>query len=158
MTVSYRFFDSRYVFGKTPNELNKYISLLKKNNYTSISSCDYSYEVRIVVVLHGRSSIVVPSKSSWSSSTHCWISSPLGRSFRRGVSPLSVLRLVPLWRKLWRSSESEWRKWRKKMTPPKSSSCAMRRVSWKSVCWLYCCPTCVIHSWMVHQIPRERHS
>ncbi|KAK8814849.1 hypothetical protein WA556_006888, partial [Blastocystis sp. ATCC 50177/Nand II] len=42
---NYRFFDSRYVFGKTPNELNKYISLLKKNNYTSISSCDYSYEI-----------------------------------------------------------------------------------------------------------------
>ena len=33
------------MIGKTPSELNKYVALLKKNNYTSIASFDSSYEV-----------------------------------------------------------------------------------------------------------------
>lgn len=42
---SYRFFDSRYSFGKTPVELNKYITLLRKNNLFSLNPFDFSYEV-----------------------------------------------------------------------------------------------------------------
>lgn len=45
LTCSCRFLDSRKSLGKTTNELNKYISLLNKENYISVSGFDYSLEV-----------------------------------------------------------------------------------------------------------------
>lgn len=42
---SCRFFDSRESLGKTPSELNRFVSLLDKEHYLSIPVSDFSLEV-----------------------------------------------------------------------------------------------------------------
>ena len=91
-TCSYRFFDSRTAYSKTPSELNKYISLLHKNNFFSLNPLDFSYEVfSISKTLSYRSSIRVVLQNGKNSQEKYLKSSQLVNDFRRGIDYIHVL-------------------------------------------------------------------